>query len=119
MIIPQTFYIHILDLAIYFHKSIDIRSRNDLIAHFKWYYEMFNLQLRPEPHRHVNQGHLALSGLQVRGHAMFSHRGLPLGTETLEYGWLVEVIVGDLTGRLTSSHVCIICEKWGGGGRVC
>ena len=36
---------------------------------------------------------------------MFSHRELPLDVDTLEYGWLVEVIVGDVTGRLTSSHV--------------
>jgi len=46
-----------------------------------------------------------LSGLQVRGHAMFSHEGLPIDSETLEYGWLVEAIIGDITGKLTSPQV--------------
>ncbi|KAK3099624.1 hypothetical protein FSP39_007134 [Pinctada imbricata] len=50
---------------------------------------------------HLGEGHLGLSGLQVRGHAMFSHEGLPLDSETLEYGWLIEAIIGDLTGKLT------------------
>ena len=36
---------------------------------------------------------------------MFSHEGLPLDSETLEYGWLIEAIVGDLTGKLTVPQV--------------
>ena len=36
---------------------------------------------------------------------MFSHQGLPLDSETLEYGWLVEAIIGDITGKLTSPQV--------------
>ena len=71
---------------------------------------MFVFQLRPDPHDHISHGHLALSGLQVRGHAMFSHRELPVDQETAEYAWIVEVIVGDLTGRLTSSHIQYIVE---------
>lgn len=50
---------------------------------------------------------MGLSGLQVRGHAMFSHEGLPLESETLEYAWMVEAIIGDLTGKLTCPQVCI------------
>lgn len=46
-------------------------------------------------------GHLALSSLQVRGHAMFSDVGRPLTSETLEYAWLVEVLAGDVTGRVS------------------
>ncbi|XP_064482137.1 bridge-like lipid transfer protein family member 1 [Ornithodoros turicata] len=46
-------------------------------------------------------GHMVLSSLQVRGHAMFSDLGRPLTSETLEYAWLVEVLAGDVTGRLT------------------
>lgn len=65
------------------------------------------LQDRPAPHRHLTDGHLALSGLQVRGHAMFSHEGLPLDAETLEYGWLMEVTIGDITGRLTAPQVTL------------
>ena len=36
---------------------------------------------------------------------MFSHKGLALDSETLEYAWLVEAIVGDITGKLTSPQV--------------
>ncbi|XP_053399583.1 bridge-like lipid transfer protein family member 1 isoform X2 [Mercenaria mercenaria] len=59
---------------------------------------------------HLTEGHLALSGLQVRGHAMFSHKDLPLESETLEYAWLVEAVVGDLSGRLTSPQIQNIVE---------
>jgi len=67
---------------------------------------------REEGDKHLNEGHLGLSGLQVRGHAMFSNEGLPLDIETCEYAWLIEAIIGDLTGKLTcpqvSSITCII-----------
>ncbi|XP_050415172.1 bridge-like lipid transfer protein family member 1 [Patella vulgata] len=59
---------------------------------------------------HLKEGYLALSGLQVRGHAMFSHEGLHLDTETLEYAWLVEVIIGEVTGKLTSPEIQNIAE---------
>ena len=36
---------------------------------------------------------------------MFSHQGLPLSSETLEYAWLIEITVGDLVGRMTSVQV--------------
>jgi len=65
---------------------------------------------RPSSHSHLSSGHLALSGLQIRGHAMFSHEGLPLDSETLEYAWLLEVTVGDLTGRLTAPQLQNIVE---------
>ncbi len=38
---------------------------------------------------------------------MFSHEGLPLDAETLEYGWLMEVTIGDITGRLTAPQVTL------------
>lgn len=38
---------------------------------------------------------------------MFSLEGLPLDSETLEYGWLIEVIVGELTGKLTTPQVTV------------
>ena len=69
-----------------------------------------NQQERAEPHGHLENGHMALSGLQIRGHAMFSHEGLPLDSETLEYAWLLELLVGDLTGRLTSPQLQNIVE---------
>ncbi|XP_074650444.1 bridge-like lipid transfer protein family member 1 [Tubulanus polymorphus] len=75
-----------------------------LIVHVKDYLE------RPESQNHLNEGYLALSGLQVRGHAMFSHEGLPLDSETIEYGWLIEVIVGDIVGKLTSSQLLDVAQ---------
>ena len=66
--------------------------------------ELSNTQ-RPMQQSHMNRGFLTLSSLQVRGHAMFSHEGLPLKAETLEYAWLIEVVVGDLVGRLTMAQV--------------
>lgn len=48
-----------------------------------------------------NQGHLMLSSLQIRGHAMFSDEKRSLDEETLEYAWLLELQLGQLTGRLT------------------
>ena len=60
---------------------------------------------RESDQTHLKDGYLALSGLQVRGHAMFSHEGLALDAETLEYAWLVEAVVGDVSGRLTCPQV--------------
>lgn len=51
--------------------------------------------------QHIQQGHLLLSAVQVRGHAMFSNEGCALDEDTLEYSWLVEVQLGKLTGKLT------------------
>ncbi|KAL5011394.1 hypothetical protein ScPMuIL_009945, partial [Solemya velum] len=58
----------------------------------------------------LKEGHIGLSGLQVRGHAMFSDEGLSLDTETLEYGWLMEAVIGDITGKLTSPQLQNIIE---------
>uniref|UniRef100_T1J6C2 Bridge-like lipid transfer protein family member 1 C-terminal domain-containing protein n=1 Tax=Strigamia maritima TaxID=126957 RepID=T1J6C2_STRMM len=60
---------------------------------------------RNNSHNHLKNGHIALSGLQVRGHAMFSNEGRSLDDETLEYGWLIEVQIGDITGRITTPQV--------------
>ncbi|KAI0212656.1 hypothetical protein LSAT2_002397 [Lamellibrachia satsuma] len=65
---------------------------------------------RPLPHAHLQDGHMRLSGLQIRGHAMFSHEGLPIDSETLEYAWLVEITVGELTGRVTAPQLQMIVE---------
>ncbi|XP_017025561.1 bridge-like lipid transfer protein family member 1 isoform X1 [Drosophila kikkawai] len=56
---------------------------------------------RSQREQHINQGHLMLSAVQVRGHAMFSNEGCALDEDTLEYSWLVEVQLGKLTGKLT------------------
>lgn len=57
--------------------------------------------MRPLESRHLQQGFLVLSALQVRGHAMFSPAGRAIDEETVEYAWMIEAILGQLTGRLT------------------
>lgn len=56
---------------------------------------------RPSKERHLKQGHLLLSALLIRGHAMFSNEGRSLDSETLEYAWLLEIQLGKLSGKLT------------------
>ncbi|KAF0308259.1 uncharacterized protein FJT64_020491 [Amphibalanus amphitrite] len=41
----------------------------------------------------------------VRGHAMFSNRGRSVEEDTVEYGWLLEVQAGTVTGRLTAAQM--------------
>ncbi|CAH1991192.1 unnamed protein product [Acanthoscelides obtectus] len=60
---------------------------------------------RSSKDRHLNQGKLALSSLQIRGHAMFSDVGQTLDQDTIEYAWLVEVQMGKLSGKLTTSQL--------------
>ncbi|XP_053696625.1 bridge-like lipid transfer protein family member 1 [Sabethes cyaneus] len=57
--------------------------------------------IRPSKDKHLKQGHLLLSAVQVRGHAMFSNEGRQLDEETLEYAWLLEVQLGKLSGKMT------------------
>lgn len=57
--------------------------------------------VRPSKEKHLKQGHLLLSALQVRGHAMFSIEGRALEEETIEYAWLLEIQLGKLSGKLT------------------
>lgn len=54
----------------------------------------------------LREGHIGLSGLQLRAHAMFSAEGLPLGSDTLEYAWLIDVQAGSLTAKVTAPQVC-------------
>nr|XP_026696686.1 transmembrane protein KIAA1109 [Ciona intestinalis] len=51
------------------------------------------------------EGRISLPDLQLRGHAMFSGAGLPLGATTIEYGWLTEILVGPIKGKLTIPQV--------------
>jgi len=60
---------------------------------------------RSNKEHHLNQGHLMLSALQIRGHAMFSNEGRSLDQETLEYAWLIEVQLGKLSGKITSPQL--------------
>lgn len=56
---------------------------------------------RPSKEKHLKQGHLLLSALQIRGHAMFSNENRCLDDDTLEYAWLLEIQLGKLSGKLT------------------
>ncbi|KAG7510694.1 hypothetical protein JOB18_028724 [Solea senegalensis] len=67
---------------------------------------------RPTADGVLRDGHLSLSGLQMRAHAMFSAQGLPLGSDTLEYAWLIDMQAGGLTGRVTVPQVASMIE-WG------
>lgn len=60
---------------------------------------------RPHRDNHLNQGHMMLSGLQIRGHGMFSDRGRTLEQKTLEYAWMLEIQIGKLSAKLTSPQV--------------
>uniref|UniRef100_H3C820 Bridge-like lipid transfer protein family member 1 N-terminal domain-containing protein n=1 Tax=Tetraodon nigroviridis TaxID=99883 RepID=H3C820_TETNG len=67
---------------------------------------------RPTADGVLRDGHLSLSGLQMRAHAMFSAQGLPPDSDTLEYAWLIDMQAGGLTGRVTVPQVASIIE-WG------
>nr|XP_039251251.1 transmembrane protein KIAA1109-like isoform X2 [Styela clava] len=56
------------------------------------------------------KGWLTLMDLQLRGHAMFSGTGLPLGSVTIEYGWLTEVLVGPVTGKLSIPQIQLLTQ---------
>lgn len=57
--------------------------------------------IRSNKDRHLRQGHLLLSALQIRGHAMFSNEQRSLDEDTLEYAWMLEVQLGKLSGKMT------------------
>ena len=45
---------------------------------------------------------IIIKGLQFRGHAMFSELDRPLGGDTIEYAWLMELSCGNLCGKVSS-----------------
>nr|CAB3258643.1 uncharacterized protein KIAA1109 [Phallusia mammillata] len=49
----------------------------------------------------TEEGHIQLDDLQLRGHAMFSGNGLPIGATLIEYAWLTEVLIGPIKGRVS------------------
>ncbi|ELW62631.1 hypothetical protein TREES_T100015065 [Tupaia chinensis] len=65
-------------------------------------------QQRPPVDEVLREGHISLSGLQLRAHAMFSAEGLPLGSDSLEYAWLIDVQAGSLTAKVTAPQLSCI-----------
>ena len=53
----------------------------------------------------LSQGHCLLTGFQFRGNAMFSELDRPLGSDTLEYSWLIEVQCGTIMGKISASQL--------------
>ncbi|OWR42726.1 hypothetical protein KGM_210934 [Danaus plexippus plexippus] len=49
----------------------------------------------------LQQGHLMLSSFQLRGNGFFSDTNRNVEEETIEYAWMMELQLGQLTGRLT------------------
>lgn len=62
--------------------------------------------IRSNKDRHLRQGHLLLSALQVRGHAMYSNEQRSLDEDTLEYAWMLEVQLGKISGKMTLPQLC-------------
>ncbi|KAB0396757.1 hypothetical protein E2I00_015079, partial [Balaenoptera physalus] len=71
-----------------------------------------NYQQRPPVDEVLREGHISLSGLQLRAHAMFSAEGLTLGSDSLEYAWLIDVQAGSLTAKVTAPQLACLLE-WG------
>ncbi|XP_054546358.1 bridge-like lipid transfer protein family member 1 isoform X3 [Talpa occidentalis] len=65
---------------------------------------------RPTTDESLREGHISLSGLQLRAHAMFSAEGLPLGSDSLEYAWLIDVQAGSLTAKVTAPQLASLLE---------
>lgn len=59
----------------------------------------------PDP---MQNGQALVSYFQVRGHAMFSDVDVPPNEETVEYGWLLDLQVGDVVLRATVPQVCCL-----------
>ncbi|CAI4230279.1 unnamed protein product [Auanema sp. JU1783] len=58
-----------------------------------------------------SDGFLTLSGLQFRGHAMFSSVDVPWDMSILEYGWIMEIIIGDIRGSLNFPNNLVALEQ--------
>ncbi|TKR94737.1 hypothetical protein L596_008989 [Steinernema carpocapsae] len=48
---------------------------------------------------------ISLSALQFRGHGLFSDKDVPWEIGSLEYAWMMEIILGDLKAKLHPVHV--------------
>ncbi|KAL5972245.1 hypothetical protein TSMEX_000016 [Taenia solium] len=66
---------------------------------------------RPPSAANLSTGRAQLTGFELRGHALFSNRGLPLKADTVEYAWLFEVTCGTLTGQITAPQLSSIVQS--------
>ncbi|KAL5108967.1 hypothetical protein TcWFU_005461 [Taenia crassiceps] len=66
---------------------------------------------RPPNAANLSTGRAQLTGFELRGHALFSNRGLPLKVDTVEYAWLFEITCGTLTGQITAPQLSSIVQS--------
>lgn len=65
---------------------------------------------RPDTDTPLSMGRIQLLGFMLRGQGMFSHVGLPISAETLEYAWLMEITLGQITGQLTAPQLATVAH---------
>ncbi|MFH4974720.1 hypothetical protein AB6A40_001429 [Gnathostoma spinigerum] len=56
------------------------------------------------------KGMLSLNVLSFRGHAMFSELDVPWDAGSIEYAWLMEVIVGQFGGNITPAQALTVAQ---------
>lgn len=59
----------------------------------------------PDANKKPPAGFGTVSSLQFRGHGLYSDVEVPWAVEALEYAWLMEILVGDVDGRLSVNEV--------------
>ncbi|KAF1770324.1 hypothetical protein GCK72_002142 [Caenorhabditis remanei] len=56
-------------------------------------------------------GCITLSGFQFRGHAMYSSKDVAWNMGLVEYGWIMEILVGDIAGTLDFPAHAIVLHQ--------
>ena len=88
-------YIYMCTYSSYFLKIKFLHIQELIYIKIEILNIITNLQPSTQrPSERLNKGHLSLTALQIRGHAMFSNKGLSLTEETMEYAWIVELTLG-------------------------
>ncbi|KAK0421995.1 hypothetical protein QR680_007305 [Steinernema hermaphroditum] len=53
---------------------------------------------------------ISLSALQFRGHGLFSDKDVPWEIGSLEYAWMMEIILGNLRAKLHPTHIVSLAQ---------
>uniref|UniRef100_A0A7E4VU99 FSA_C domain-containing protein n=1 Tax=Panagrellus redivivus TaxID=6233 RepID=A0A7E4VU99_PANRE len=56
------------------------------------------------------EGWVSLSALQFRGHGLYSDVEVPWEIEVVEYAWLMELVLGDLSAKLHPMHLLTLVQ---------
>ncbi len=65
------------------------------------------------PNSSVPDGFIVLNGFEFTGHAMFSGVDIPIDAGTVEYAWLMQIVVGDISSHLHPTQVCEFLRRNG------